>query len=67
MLDNNPARELLETIIPSKKLRELCEEYGIKAEEGATYKDLLVKSLLKRAEEGNKEAAKLVKEFNIHE
>lgn len=67
MLEHNPARNFLETIVPPQKLLELCKEYGIKAEEGSTYKDLLVKSLLKRAGEGNKEAAKLVKEFNIHE
>lgn len=61
------ARRFLETTVPPAKLREICRDYNIEADEGATYRDLLRIAVLKRAQEGDKEAAELVKEFDHHE
>lgn len=60
-------RRFLETTVPPEKLREICRDYNIEADEGATYRDLLRIAVLKRAQEGDKEAAELVKEFDLHE
>lgn len=67
MKKQNPVGQFLSKIVPTKKLRSICEKYGIEAEEGATYKQLLDKAILKKAKEGNNDATEPVKEFNIHE
>lgn len=61
------ARQFLDMTVPREKLREICRDYNIEADEGASYGDLLRIAVLKRAEEGDKEAAELVREFHLHE
>ena len=61
------ARRFLEMTVPSEKLREICRDYSIEADEGVTYRDLLRIAVLKRAHEGDKEAAEFVREFGLNE
>ena len=61
------ARRFLEITVPPEKLREICRDYSIEADEGTTYRDLLRIAVLKRAREGDKEAAEFVREFGLNE
>lgn len=61
------ARRFLEMTVPPEKLRKICREYNIEADEGATYRDLLRIAVLKRAHEGDKKAAEFVREFGLNE
>ena len=63
----NAARSLLGRTVSRKNLRAICGNYGIEADEGATYKELLDKIILQRAKDGDKDAAEIVKEYGLHE
>jgi len=51
----------------TEKLSEISGDYNIEADKGATYGDLLCIAVLKRAREGDKEAAELVREFHLQD
>lgn len=59
------ARKLLEKEIPESAKSKIAEISGIPVADGATYRDHLNAKILQMAKSGDKQAAKLAKQYGL--